>query len=81
MTGPGAEALERYATQRIAHLDREQPKSIPKFDDLDVAFDAFERILKRYKLILRCEGGDVVPVIVEPWERVLREPWIQPEVG
>jgi hypothetical protein len=67
--------LEEYATTRIAHLDREEPATIPKFSQLDEAFDVFERIVRRYKLFLRAEGGDIVPVIVEPWERVLTEPW------
>lgn len=41
--------LERYATQRIAHLDREEPTVIPKFGDLDRALDVFEQLVKRYR--------------------------------
>ncbi len=72
-----ARPLERYATQRIAHLDRAEPSDIPNFDDLDAAFDTFRDVLRRYKLLLLAEGGDVVPVILEPWERVLTVPWIR----
>lgn len=71
-----ADDLERYATQRIAHLDRESPPVIPTFDDLDRALDVFERLVKRYRLLLKGDGGDVVPVIVEPWEAVLQVPWV-----
>lgn len=70
--------LERYATQRIAHLDKEEPTVIPKFEDLDHALDVFEQLVKRYRLLLRGDGGDVVPVIAYPWEAVLTEPWIPP---
>jgi hypothetical protein len=72
-----SEILERFATKRIAHLDKEPPSAIPKFSDLDRAFDVFERIVKRYKLLLHGDGGDIVPIIAEPWERVLTEPWIR----
>jgi hypothetical protein len=73
-----AAALERYATQTIAHLDRNEPSVIPTFDDLNRAIDVFRRIVLRYRLLLRAVGGDVVPVIAEPWEAVLTEPWIPP---
>jgi hypothetical protein len=49
---------------------------IPTFDDLDGALDVFERLVRRYRLLLKGDGGDVVPVIVEPWEAVLQVPWI-----
>jgi hypothetical protein len=68
--------LERYATKRIAHFDKEPPTVIPKFSDLNAALDVFEKLVKRYRLLLRAIGGEVLPVIVEPWERVLTEPWI-----
>jgi hypothetical protein len=66
--------------QRIAHLDREVPTTIPTFDDLNRALDVFERLVKRYRLLLRADGGDVVPVVVEPWETVLEVPWIPPRL-
>ncbi len=73
-----ADRLQRYATQRIAHLDREEPKEIPTFSDLDAALDVFERLVRRYRLLLRGDGGDVLPIIAYPWEAVLTEPWISP---
>ncbi len=73
-----ADRLERYATQRIAHLDTQEPTDIPNFEDLDRALDELERLVRRYRLLLRAEGGDVLPVIVYPWEAVLEVPWIPP---
>ena len=73
-----ADDLEQYATQRIAHLDKRGPTVIPTFDDLDGALDVFERLVKRYRLLLRGDGGEVVPVLAEPWEAVLEVPWIPP---
>jgi hypothetical protein len=70
--------LERYATQRLAHLDREEPSVIPKFEDLDAALDVFEELVKRYRLLLHGDGGEVLPLIAYPWEAVLEEPWIPP---
>ncbi len=72
---PGRRAL---GTTGRAHLDREEPKEIPTFSDLDAALDVFERLVKRYRLLLRGDGGDVLPVIVYPWEAVLIEAWIPP---
>ncbi len=73
-----ADGLERYATQRIAHLDKEEPTYIPKFEELDRALDVFERLVKHYRLLLRGDAGDVLPVIIYPWEAGLEEPWIPP---
>lgn len=70
-----SERLERYATKRIAHFDKAEP-AIPRISELDDAFDVFEQIVRRYKLLLHAAGGPIVPVILEPWERVLTEPWI-----
>lgn len=73
-----ADQLEQFATQRIAHLDIEEPTVIAKSEDLDRALDVFEQLVRRYRLLLRGDGGDVVPVIAYPWEAVLTEPWIPP---
>jgi hypothetical protein len=72
-----SDRLEKYATKRIAHYEKKEPAEIPKFSELDDALDAFEEIVRRYKLLLLAEGGPIVPVIIEPWERVLTEPWIE----
>jgi hypothetical protein len=70
---------ERYATQRLAHLGREPSSDIPKFSDLDDAFGVFEALVGRYRLLLRADGGPIVPVVMYPWEAVLTEAWIPPE--
>lgn len=73
-----ADRLQQYASRRIAHLDREEPKEIPTFSDLDAALDVFERLVKRCRLLLRKIAGDVLPIIAYPCEAVLTEPWIPP---
>jgi hypothetical protein len=74
--GDASHRLERYATQHLTHLDREPSSDILKFSDLDDAFGVFEALVKRYRLLLRGDGGAVVPIIARPWEWVLMEPWI-----
>lgn len=72
------DALERYATQRVAHLDRERTTQSPTFAGLDVALDEFERVVRRYVLLMRGKDDAVLPVIDGAWEAVLMEPWIPP---
>jgi len=71
--------IEQYATRRIAHLDQEEPSVIPTFPELNAALDEFERIIRRYKLLLEADGGQIVPVLMYPWRAVLHEPWIIPD--
>jgi hypothetical protein len=73
-----AAVVERYATQRIAHLDRREPSAIPTFADLDASLDQLERIVRRYRRLLRGQDGEVMPVLDGGWEAVLMEPWILP---
>src|SRR5882724_10469073 len=61
-----ADRLQQYASRRIAHLGREEPKEIPTFSDLDAALDVFERLVKRCRLLLRKIAGDVLPIIAYP---------------
>jgi hypothetical protein len=76
-----ARAVERFATQRIAHLDRTELREIPTEADLDASLDQLERIVGRYRRLLRGQGGEVLPVLDGGWEAVLMEPWIPPRTG
>jgi hypothetical protein len=38
----------------------------------------FEALVRRYRQLLRGDGGPVVPIVLYPWEWVLMEPWIPP---
>ena len=71
--------LERYATKRVAHLDAKGPDRIPTFDELEKAIDLFEDLVKKYRLLIKREGGDVLPVVAYPWKAIFTEPWIPPD--
>jgi hypothetical protein len=54
--------FDRLAEPGAAHLDREEPSTIPTFDDLNKALDVFEKIVRRYRLLLRAVGFDHIVV-------------------
>lgn len=72
-----AEKLRKYANKRIAHFDEGEFNNFPTYADLDSCLDYLELLLKKYILILRCEGGEILPVFVYDWKRIFRFPWIE----
>jgi hypothetical protein len=74
-----SEEVEKYVTTRIAHLDKDPPKTIPNYADLDHALVTVEQIVERYTNLLQGRSGTINPTIVDNWERVLKEVWIPPQ--
>jgi len=72
------EKLRDYATKRIAHTLDTAPKQIPTFTDLDAAIDLVEVLTKKYKLLIRGQGGDILPTVAFPWKAIFTETWIPP---
>ncbi len=73
-----AKILERFATKRVAHLDKNPPKRLPTYEELDACLDYMEILLKKYVMLLRAERYDL-PVWVTDWKAVFRESWITPD--
>lgn len=72
-----ARKCEKYADRRVAHIDKREPKMVPKFKDIDDCIDILEKILK--ELLYLFEGS--APVEIRPdfqfdWTAIFREPWL-----
>jgi hypothetical protein len=70
--------LERYATQRVAHLDQTASPSVPTYADLDAALDLPDELTRKYRGLLLAQPEGLVPTIVYDWKAIFREPWIAP---
>ena len=73
-----AEVLKKFATKRVAHLDKNPPRRVPTYGELDDCLDLMERLLKKYVMLFRCEGYDL-PEWLTDWKAIFREPWITPD--
>ncbi len=74
------EKLEDFTDKRIAHHDRQPPKSIPTFKEVDACIDCLVELIKKYWFLFTGEKieGDLVPVLGD-WQDIFREPWILPD--
>ncbi len=71
--------LEEFADKRVAHHDKKAPKTIPTFNELDVAIDCLKKLTRKYRLSLTAEdlGEDLVARFIEDyWEEIFSQPWI-----
>jgi hypothetical protein len=59
---------------RVAHRDPAEPR-IPTFPELDTALDTLEALVDKYTALLLAREGDIVPVIVDDWKAIFRDPW------
>jgi len=75
-----AERIERYADRRVAHYDlRGIGGRTPTFGDLRRCLQTFERIYKRYFVLLKgasLEG--ILPAFQFDWKAPLRFAWLPP---
>ena len=67
--------VERYGTKRVAHHDREGPKNIPTFQELDVALDLIHALRVKYLFLLQAQTYNE-PVWTYDWKAIFREPWV-----
>ena len=74
------EKLEDFTDRRIAHHDRQPPKNIPMFKEVNACIDCFVELTKKYWFLFRGEKikDDLVPVL-DDWQEIFREPWILPD--
>lgn len=71
-----ARACEEFADRRIAHLDKREPKSLPKFREIDEAIDTLDSLYVKYHLILH--GGSIrtlMPTYQYDWQEIFDHPW------
>lgn len=72
-----ARKCEKYADQRIAHIDKRAMKNIPTFTDLDDCIDFLEELMKKYYRLFRAASlASILPTHQYDWKAIFREPWL-----
>ncbi len=74
-----AEKIKNFATKRVAHFDHRDFEDLPTFGELDEVLNYLEELLKKYLLLFRSQGGDIVPTFLYDWKKIFRYPWIVPK--
>lgn len=72
-----ASKIRKFANKRIAHFGKSSFQDFPTFGDLDECLDLLEELLKKYMLLLRAQGGDILPSFLYDWKKIFRYPWIE----
>lgn len=70
-----ASTVHAFATKRIAHMDP-APQQSPTFGQLDESIDFFEKLLRKYVMLFRAIGGDILPTWGFDWMAIFRKPWL-----
>lgn len=76
--------LEEFADRRVAHHDRRAPKTIPTYNELDIAIDCLKKLTRKYVLLFEARdlGDDLLVEFVENyWEEIFSQPWIVDTAG
>ncbi len=69
--------LEEYADRRVAHRDKRDIKSPPRFRDGDAFIDLLDKIYVKYHLLFHAQSMDsLMPTYQYDWKEIFREPWI-----
>lgn len=71
------QAVERFATKKVAHLDERPPAALPTFDELDACVDLLEKLVLKYEMILKTSAPQtLLPTWQYDWKEIFYEPWI-----
>jgi len=69
--------LEEYADRRVAHRDKRDVKSPPRFKDGDAVIELLDKLYVKYHLLFYAASMDsLMPTYQYDWKEIFREPWI-----
>ena len=73
-----SERVRRFVNKRVAHRTlRGKIRRLPKFDEVDAALVALDKVFCKYNLLLRAQGMSTCHATRQyDWREVLREPWV-----
>ena len=72
------EPLEEYADKRIAHRDKDAPKVVPTFGELDACIKLLDKTYVKYHLLFYAESMEtLMPTYQYDWKTVFLEPWLK----
>ena len=73
--------LEEYADRRVAHRDKRDIKSPPRFKDGDAFIELLDRLYVKYHLLFHAASMDsLMPTYQYDWKEIFRDPWISSEI-
>lgn len=73
----GADRVNRYVDQYVAHLDKKPKTQVPTFEDLHKAVDVLGELFRKYNdLLTASDYLSLVPEIPYDWKSIFRVPWI-----
>lgn len=73
-----AACIEEYATKRVAHYDKNAPKEVPTYQELDECMDYVEELTIKYWKLFFAEGyGPLLPTWQYDWTEIFRYRWIE----
>ncbi|MDY6834640.1 MAG: hypothetical protein SVY53_07585 [Chloroflexota bacterium] len=70
-----------FTDRRIAHLDKQEPTSIPSLSQLDSWCDTLNEKLKKYIFLLEAADYHIEPVLQHDWKAIFRVPWLTDSVS
>ena len=70
--------IKSLVDRKFAHTDKRGAGAAPKFSDLEDCIEFFEKMVKRYVLLLRAESlTALMPFFQYDWQEVFRHPWLE----
>lgn len=67
-----------FANKVVAHTDEEEPTTLPKYSEIDVAIEAFGKLLNQYIALTRAATLRIGSVPQYSWKAIFRVPWLPP---
>jgi len=69
--------IEVYADKVLAHSDKKQPDTFPRYGDIDKCINVLDEVFCKYYLLLKASNMDsITPTIQGDWKALMRVPWI-----
>jgi hypothetical protein len=75
-----ASLVEDFADKRIAHHDKQQPKVLPRFEQIDSCLDALDKLYCKYHGVFHASAmNSLMPVYQYDWKQIFTVPWLKYE--
>ncbi len=75
-----ASVVEDFADKRIAHHDKQQPKVLPRFEQIDSSLDILDKLYCKYHGVFHASAmSSLMPVYQYDWKQIFTVPWLKYE--
>jgi len=69
--------IRDYRHKYLAHSDIDKMNDKPTYNELFLAFNVIEEIVKKYNLLINAVSGDLTPMPQSDWMKILTIPWLE----